>query len=64
MKRKDYALLAKFIKGLKGYTSTTPLPATEHDPTTKEYALVHLVPLLKKDNSNFNVPQFTKDCGL
>ena len=65
MKRKDYALLAKFIRGLRGYVKG--IPSTQDEPfgrSVKELVFDNLVLALKKDNSNFNIGQFTKDCGL
>jgi len=64
MKRKDYALLAKFVKKLKGYISGTQTTANPFGIPIRELVFDNLVLALKKDNSNFNVAQFTKDCGL
>ena len=51
MKRKDYDLIAKVIKGL-------PKGAIRADVCSR------FVNTLMKDNSNFNVDEFITACGL
>ena len=59
MKRKDYALLAKVIKNLSGEVKEGAFKVS-----VKLLVFTDMLKALKKDNANFNVAQFTKDCGL
>lgn len=65
MKRKDYDLIAFVIKGLTGFVSDTK--SKKPDPfgiPAKEFVFANFVPVLARDNANFNPDLFKKDCGL